>query len=57
MTYEYDIEYRDQEGDNYEESFTNLTEAKNYIKELREEGNEIIQTWRYINGEYKGTIK
>jgi|TARA_R110000744_G_scaffold46026_2_gene101949 predicted RNase H-like HicB family nuclease len=57
MNYEYEIEYRDQEGDTYEESFTNLSEAKKFIKEQRAEGNEIIQTWRYLDGEYKGAIR
>ena len=57
MNYEYEIEYRDEEGDTYEESFTNLSEAKKFIKEQRAEGNEIIQTWRYLDGEYKGAIR
>jgi hypothetical protein len=56
MDYTYELEYRDQEGDTNSETFTKLPEARQEIKRLEQEGNEIIQTWRYLDGEYLGPI-
>tara|TARA_R100001244_G_scaffold127990_1_gene98812 strand:+ start:321 stop:518 length:198 start_codon:yes stop_codon:yes gene_type:complete len=57
MDYTYELEYRDHEGDNYTDTFKNdLQKARKRIAEIIEEGYEIIQTWRYLDGEYLGPI-
>ena len=53
----YDVEYRDEEGDNYEESFDTKNEAMDFIHGLRLEDCTIVQTWFYLNDEYKGGFK
>ena len=50
----YDVEYRDEEGDNYEESFDTKNEAMDFIHGLRLQDCTIVQTWFYLNDEYKG---
>ena len=55
---EYDIEYKDEEGDTYSTgTINNYEEAKAELKRLKQEGFEITQTWKWIDGEYKGEIK
>tara|TARA_R100001132_G_C3256063_1_gene81616 strand:+ start:56 stop:238 length:183 start_codon:yes stop_codon:yes gene_type:complete len=56
MKYTYEIEWRDNEGDIYSESFTYLPDARKEIKYLEARGNVIVQTWRYLDGEYLGSI-
>lgn len=56
MEYTYEIEWRDNEGDIYSESFEDLSEARKEIKYLEARDNVILQTWRYLDGEYLGSI-
>ena len=54
----FDVEVRDQEGDNYESSFETLQEALQYIRLCIQDDCEIVQTWRYDEeDEYIGPIK
>jgi hypothetical protein len=50
----YDVEYRDVEGDNYEQSFDTEREAWEFIRRLQKEDCTVVQTWVYIDDEYKG---
>jgi hypothetical protein len=53
----YDIEYYDNEGDILQiEEIQSLSEAKQEIKEIRQSGGSIKQTWKYVDGVYKGSI-
>ena len=49
----YDVEYKDVEGDNYEQSFQTQREAWEFINSL-DEDCRVVQTWIYIDGQYKG---
>jgi hypothetical protein len=54
----FDVEIRDQEGDNYESSFETLQEAMQYIRLCLQDDCEIVQIWRYDEeDEYIGPIK
>jgi len=53
----YEFSYRDEEGDLYEEVFDTLKEAKDTIKEYRKEGYDIIETWIYKDGQFKGRFE
>ena len=54
----FDVEVRDNEGDNYESSFDTLQGAMRYIRLCIQDDCEIVQTWRYNEeGEYLGPIK
>jgi hypothetical protein len=54
----FDVEIRDNEGDNYESSFDTLQEALQYIRLCLQDDCEIVQTWRYDEeDEYIGPIK
>ena len=57
-SYEYDIKYSDYLGDEHTESFETLIEAKKFIQEIKEDSdNTLLRTWRYLDGEYLGSIK
>lgn len=55
----YDFSYRDVEHDLYEESFETKGEALAEIKRLKAEDsdNQIVETWIYKNGEFKGRFQ
>ena len=56
MEYRYDVEYRDVEGDNYEQSFDNKREAWDFIRGLPNRDCQVIQTWIYRDNEYVGSF-
>ena len=49
----YEFSYRDEEGDEYEEVFDTLKEAKDTIKKYRKQGYNVMETWIYKDGEFK----
>ena len=53
---EFDVEYRDEEGDNYESSFDTKEEAMKFIRKIKNEDCSIVQTWKYVNGDYVGSF-
>lgn len=54
----YDIEFRDDEGDTYSTgTIENYAEAKAELQKLRSLGYDIIQTWKWVDGDYKGPIR
>lgn len=52
----YDIEWKDEQGETYENSFEDLQEAKENIEMLKKMGYRITQTWKYRDGEYVGSF-
>ena len=52
----YDVEYRDEEQDNYEESFDTKNEAMDFIHGLRLQNCTIVRTYFYLNNEYKSSF-
>tara|TARA_R110000824_G_scaffold206477_8_gene391581 strand:- start:760 stop:2745 length:1986 start_codon:yes stop_codon:yes gene_type:complete len=58
--YSYDIEYEDDEGDEYSESFNTLQEAREEIKSLKNSDMHdytIKRKYRYKDGEYLGSFE
>ena len=58
--YSYDIEYEDEEGDEYSESFNTLQEARDEIKSLKNSDMHdytIKRKYRYKDGEYLGSFE
>ena len=53
----YEFSYRDEEGDEYEEQFDSLKEAKETMKEYRKQGYDIIETWIYDGDNFKGRFE
>ena len=57
MDYEYDFEYTDSDGDKYSsEPYTSLADCRGEIRSLQLTGYIITRTFRYLNGDYKGTF-
>jgi hypothetical protein len=54
--YSYDIEYVDSEGDEYNEGFDSLEDAKKEIKYLKENGYRITRKFRYLDDKYVGSF-
>ena len=52
----YDIEWKDDEGDTFSDSFDTIQEAKDEIKKIQKQGGRITQTWKYTNGQYVGSF-
>ena len=52
----YEIEFKDDEGDILESVFDNIKEAKEFIKELKNDHCKVIQTWKYVDNNYKGSF-
>ncbi len=52
----YDVCYKDCEGDEYEESFDTRDDAMDFIHGLRLQDCIVVQTWFYLNNEYKGSF-
>ena len=53
--FEYLFSFRDVEGDVYESNtHETLQDAKAEAKVVREQDGEIVETWKYVNGEFKG---
>ena len=51
----FDVEYRDCEGDVYEDNFDTKREAIEFIRGLDKEDCRVIQTWEYDeDNNYKG---
>jgi hypothetical protein len=50
----YEISYKDEEGDLYEEDFNTLSEAEKFMIEIESEGCEIVETWIYENDIFIG---
>jgi hypothetical protein len=44
---EYSFEYKDNEGDTYEDNYKSLSEAKKAIKEIENSGGRILETWKH----------
>ena len=57
VLYEYDIEYTDNEGDEYSESFDSLKEANDEIARLKKEGFRITRKYKYKNDDYVGSFE
>jgi hypothetical protein len=57
VLYEYDIEYTDNEGDEYSESFESLKEANDEIARLKKEGFRITRKYKYKNDDYVGSFE
>ena len=58
--YSYDIEYEDEEGDEYSETFDTIKEAREEIKRLENSDMHdytIKRKYRYKNGEYLGSFE
>ena len=53
---QYDVEYRDCEGDVYESNFETMSEAMDFIRELANEDCRVVRTWMYVDGEYQGSF-
>ena len=55
--YQYDIKYADQYNDEITESFEKLSEARTFLKEIKNnEDYTLLRTWRYLAGKYLGNI-
>jgi hypothetical protein len=57
VLYEFDIEYTDNEGDEYSESFDSLKEANDEITRLKKEGFRITRKYKYKNDDYVGSFE
>lgn len=53
----YEVEYKDHEGDVYSDSRVTYPEFKDLVETYIRKGYEIVQTWKYIDGEYQGSVR
>ena len=53
----YEWSFKDNEGDLYEDSRETKSEALAEIKKQRADDCQIVETWIYKNGEFKGRFQ
>ena len=57
QSYEYEFSFRDNEGDLYEETYPSKQVALDRIKEIRNDGGKLVETWIYEKNEFIGRFK
>jgi hypothetical protein len=50
----YSFIYKDNEGDLIETEDMSYEDAKAEAEQVRREGGAVIETWRYVDGEFAG---
>ena len=53
----YDINWEDENGDEYSESFDTIEEVNDLIKNIKKNGGRIIEKLKYIDNDFKGYFK
>jgi len=53
----YDINWEDENGDEYSESFDTIEEVNDLIKNIQKNGGRIIEKLKYIGDDFKGYFK